>query len=41
MIPTKTLYKAYNQELLAIDETFKTWYHYLEDCKYAVFILID
>ena len=41
MIPVKTQYKTYNLELLAIIETFKTWYYYLEKCKYEVFVFID
>ena len=41
MILTKTYYKIHNGELLAIVEAFKTWRHYLERCKYKVFVLID
>ena len=41
MIPAKTRYKTYNAELLAIVEVFKTWRHYLESCKYKVFVLIN
>ncbi len=41
MIPTKTRYKTHNQELLAIVKVFKTWRHYLEHCKYKVFVLTD
>ncbi len=41
MILTKTKYKTYNGELLAIVETFKTWKHYLKGYKYKVLILID
>ena len=39
MIPAKTRYKTYNNELLAIIEAFKTWRHYLKGCKYKIFIL--
>ncbi len=38
MIPAETQYKTHNQELLAIVEAFKTWRHYLEDCKYEVLV---
>ena len=41
MIPAKTRYKTHDCELLAIVEAFKTWRHYLEDCQYKVFNLID
>ncbi len=41
MIPTETRYKTHDQELLAIVETFKTWRHYLDGCKYKVFVLTD
>ncbi len=41
MIPTKTRYKTHDQELLAIVEAFKTWCHYLEGCKYEVFVLTN
>ena len=41
MIPGETWYKTHNGELPAIIEAFKTWRHYLEDCKYKVFVLID
>ncbi len=41
MIPAETWYKIHDQELPAIVETFKTWRHYLEGCKYEVFILTD
>ncbi len=41
MIPIETRYKTYNQELLTIVETFKTWRHYLEGCQYEVFVLTD
>ena len=40
MIPTKTRYKTYNGELLAILKVFKIWRHYLEDCKHKVLVLI-
>ena len=41
MILAKTRYKTYDNELLAIVEVFKTWYHYLEGCKYKVFIFTN
>ncbi len=41
MISAETWYKTYDQELLAIVEAFKTWSHYLEDCKYKVFVFTD
>ena len=41
MIPAKTWYKTHDGELLAIVEAFKTWRHYLEDCKQKVLVLID
>ena len=41
MIPVETWYKTYNGKLLAIVEVFKTWHHYLEGCKYEVFVLMD
>lgn len=41
MIPTETQYKTYNQELLAIIEAFKTWRHYLQDCKYKVLVFTN
>ena len=41
MILTETRYKTHNGELLAIVEAFKTWRHYLENCKHEVFILTN
>ena len=41
MIPAKTWYKSYDGELLAIVEEFKTWRHYLKDCKHKVLVLTD
>ncbi len=41
MILAKTWYKINDQELLAIVEALKTWRHYLEGCKYEVFIFTD
>ncbi len=41
MIPTEIWYKTHNQKLLAIVEAFKTWRHYLEGCKYEVFVFTD
>ena len=40
-IPAKTRYKTHDGELLAIVEAFKTWRHYLEDCKHEMLILTD
>ena len=41
MIATKTMYKTYNGELLAIVEVFKMWRYYLKGSQYEVFVLID
>ena len=41
MIPAKTHYETHDTELLAIVEVFKNWRHYLESCKYEVFVLTD
>ena len=41
MILIETQYETHNGELLAIVEAFKTWYHYLEDCKHEVLVLTD
>ena len=41
MIPAKTWYKTHDGELLAIVKAFKTWRHYLENCKHKVFVLTD
>ena len=41
MIPAKTWYKTYNNEFLAIVESFKIWKYYLEDCKYKIFIFTN
>ena len=41
MIPAETWYETHDGKLLAIVEAFKTWYHYLEDCKHEVFVLTD
>ncbi len=41
MIPAETRYETHNQELLAIIEAFKNCRHYLEGCKYEVFVLTD
>ena len=41
MIPAKTRYKTYDSELLAIIKAFKTWWHYLEDCKYKVLVFTN
>ncbi len=41
MIPVKTQYKTHNQEFLAIVEVFKTWHHYLEGCKYEIFVFTN
>ena len=41
MILAKTRYKTHNSQLLAIVEAFKTWQHYLKDCKHKVLVLIN
>ena len=41
MIFIETWYKTYDQELLAIVETFKSWRHYLDSCKYMKLVLIN
>ena len=41
MIPAETWYETYDGELLAIVEPFKTWRHYLENCKHEVLVLTD
>lgn len=41
MIRTKTQYETHDQKLPVIAEIFKTWHHYLEDCKYKVFVNTD
>ena len=41
MIPAETRYETHNGKLLAIVEAFKTWRHYLEDCKYEILVLTD
>ena len=41
MIPAKTWYETHDGEFLAIVKAFKTWRHYLEGCKYEVFVLTD
>ena len=41
MILSKTWYKTHDGEFLAIVEAFKTWRHYLEDCKHEVLMLTN
>ena len=41
MILAKTRYKTHDSELLAIVKAFKTWRHYLENCKHKVLVLTD
>ena len=41
MILAETRYKTYNDELLAIIEAFKTWYHYLKSYNHKVIIFTD
>ena len=41
MILTETQYKTHDGKLLAIVEAFKTWRHYLKDCKHEVLVLTD
>ncbi len=41
MIPAETEYETYDGKLLAIVEAFKTWRHYLEDCKHKVLVVTN
>lgn len=41
MIPIETWYKTYNDKLLAIIKTLKTYRYYLESYKHKVYILTD
>ena len=41
MIPAETRYETHDGELLAIVEAFKTWRHYLKDCKHEVLVLTN
>ena len=41
MIPAEIWYETHNGKLLAIVKAFKTWRHYLEDCKHEVLILTN
>ena len=41
MIAAGTRYKTHNAKLLAIVKAFKTYCHYLEGCKYKVFVLTN
>ena len=41
IIPVETQYKTHDGKLFAIVEAFKTWRHYLEDCKHKVFLLTN
>lgn len=41
MFPTETRYKTYDQKLLAIIESFKTWCHYLKSCKFEFLVLTN
>ena len=41
IIPVETQYETYNNELVAIVTAFKTWCHYLDNCKHEVLVLID
>ena len=41
MISAETQYETYDGKLLAIVEAFKTWRHYLKDCKHEVLIFTD
>lgn len=41
IIPIKTQYKTYNQELLTIVEVFKTYYNDLEAYEYKIFIFTN
>ena len=41
MILVETRYKTHDGELLAINEAFKTWKHYLEGSQHEVLVLIN
>ena len=41
IISAETWSKTHDSELLAIVESFKTWRHYLEGCKYEVLVLTN
>ena len=41
MIPAKTQYKIHNGKFLAIIGFFKICPHYLEGCKYKIFVFIN
>ncbi len=41
MIFAENWYETYDQKLLTIVETFKTWHHYLQGCEYEVLVLTD
>ena len=41
MISVETWYETHDSKLLAIVKVFKTWCHYLEDCKHEVLIFTD
>ena len=41
MISAETWYETHNSEFSAIVKVFKTWQHYLKDCKHEVLVLTD
>ena len=41
VIPAETRYKTHDGEFLAIVKAFKTWHHYLKDCKHEVLVFTD
>ena len=41
IIPAETRYEIHDGKLLAIVKAFKTWRHYLEDCKHKVLVFTD
>ena len=41
MISVETRYETHNNELLAIVEAFKTWWHYLKGCNHKFFVLTN
>ena len=41
MISAETWYKTHDGKLLAIIKAFKTWRHYLKNCKHKVFVFTD
>lgn len=40
MIFSEIWYKTHNQTLFAIIKYFKTWYYYLKNCYFKIFIYL-